>query len=176
MALVCTANQNGSLNVCCGRIDCRRLCHDPYWFTHRLAPLPSPAPFRNMRPGRKVGRPMLNYRASDFKTTNSYSCSPCSIGLVRVRTEISVDERHWMTRPPEQADHFDNFNIALHGITPEPCRFGPGLECCSVGAAIDGAWRCRRNRLSPQYLRRLWLLRRLRFRPQHHRQRRRCRT
>ncbi|WP_285182845.1 exonuclease domain-containing protein [Rhodococcus sp. MEB032] len=61
---------------------------------------------------------MLDYTTIDFETANSYRGSPCSIGLVRVRDGIPVEERHWLIRPPEQVDHFDNFNIALHGITP----------------------------------------------------------
>lgn len=35
-----------------------------------------------------------------------------------VRDGVAVDERHWLIRPPEQADWFDSFNVALHGITP----------------------------------------------------------
>ncbi|NRI67671.1 3'-5' exonuclease [Rhodococcus sp. MS16] len=62
---------------------------------------------------------MLNYTAIDFETANSYHGSPCSVGLVRVRDGIPVEECHWLIRPPEQVDHFDHFNIALHGITPE---------------------------------------------------------
>ncbi len=68
---------------------------------------------------------MLNYTAIDFETANSYRGSPCSIGLVRVRDGIPVDECHWLIRPPEQVDHFDHFNIALHGITPEMVATAP---------------------------------------------------
>lgn len=62
---------------------------------------------------------VLNYTAIDFETANSYRGSPCAIGLVKVRDGIAVDERHWLIRPPEQVDWFAEFNIMLHGITPE---------------------------------------------------------
>ena len=62
---------------------------------------------------------MLNYTAIDFETANSYRGSPCSVGLVRVRDGVPVEEHHWLMRPPAGVDHFDGFNTALHGITPE---------------------------------------------------------
>lgn len=62
---------------------------------------------------------MLDYTAIDFETANSYRGSPCAVGLVKVRDGVVVDERHWLIRPPEQADWFDPFNVYLHGITPE---------------------------------------------------------
>ena len=62
---------------------------------------------------------MLNYTAIDFETANSYRGSPCSVGLVRVRDGVPVEEHHWLMRPPEPVDHFLGFNTALHGITPE---------------------------------------------------------
>ncbi|MGW0042215.1 exonuclease domain-containing protein [Rhodococcus sp. NPDC003348] len=62
---------------------------------------------------------MLDYTALDFETANSYRGSPCSVGLVRVRDGVPVEERHWLMRPPASVDHFDGFNTALHGITPE---------------------------------------------------------
>lgn len=68
---------------------------------------------------------MLNYTAIDFETANSYRGSPCSVGLVRVRDGIPVEECHWLIRPPEQVDHFDHFNITLHGITPEMVATAP---------------------------------------------------
>jgi DNA polymerase III epsilon subunit-like protein len=61
---------------------------------------------------------VLDFTAIDFETANSYRGSPCSVGLVKVRGGVVVDERHWLIRPPEQVDHFDPFNIRIHGITP----------------------------------------------------------
>jgi len=61
---------------------------------------------------------MLNYTAIDFETANSFRGSPCSLGMVKVRDGEPVDERCWLMRPPEGRDHFDLFNVGLHGITP----------------------------------------------------------
>ncbi|KQY60225.1 hypothetical protein ASD11_12210 [Aeromicrobium sp. Root495] len=61
---------------------------------------------------------MLDFTAIDFETANSYRGSPCSVGLIKVRNGLIVDEQHWLIRPPEAADWFDPFNISIHGITP----------------------------------------------------------
>lgn len=53
---------------------------------------------------------MLNYTAIDFETANSYRGSPCAVGLVRVRDGVSVAERRWLMRPPEEVDYFDGYN------------------------------------------------------------------
>lgn len=68
---------------------------------------------------------MLDFTAIDFETANSYRGSPCSVGLVKVRSGAIVDERHWLIRPPEQVDRFDAFNISIHGITPEMVADAP---------------------------------------------------
>jgi len=68
---------------------------------------------------------VLDFTAIDFETANSYRGSPCSVGLVKVRNGIAVDERHWLIRPPEQADWFDRFNISIHGITPAMVAAAP---------------------------------------------------
>ena len=60
---------------------------------------------------------MLNYTAIDFETANSYRGSPCAVGLVRVRDGVSVAERRWLMRPPEEVDYFDGYNVSIHGIT-----------------------------------------------------------
>ncbi|WP_338891907.1 exonuclease domain-containing protein [Rhodococcus sovatensis] len=62
---------------------------------------------------------MFDYTTIDFETANSHRGSPCSVGLVRVRNGVAVDERHWLMRPPEAVDHFSTFNTALHGITAD---------------------------------------------------------
>lgn len=62
---------------------------------------------------------MLDFTAIDFETANAYRGSPCSVGLVRVREGQIVDKRHWLIRPPEGADRFDPWNVAIHGITSD---------------------------------------------------------
>ena len=68
---------------------------------------------------------MLDFTAIDFETANSYRGSPCSVGLVKVRGGLIVDEQHWLIRPPEAADWFAPFNVSLHGITPEMVATAP---------------------------------------------------
>ena len=68
---------------------------------------------------------MLDYVAIDFETANSYRGSPCSVGLVRVRNGLPVEECHWLIRPPEQVDYFDPFNTTIHGITEEMVAGAP---------------------------------------------------
>lgn len=69
--------------------------------------------------------PVLDFTAMDLETANSYRGSPCSVGLVKVRSGAIVDERHLLIRPPEQVDRFDAFNMGIHGITPEMVADAP---------------------------------------------------
>lgn len=68
---------------------------------------------------------MLDFVAIDFETANAYRGSPCAVGLVRVRNGISVAERRWLMRPPEQVDYFDGYNTWIHGITAEAVATEP---------------------------------------------------
>ncbi len=68
---------------------------------------------------------MLDFTTIDFETANSYRGSPCSVGLVRVRNGQIVESQHWLIRPPEGADWFDGWNIAIHGITAEMVEDAP---------------------------------------------------
>lgn len=58
----------------------------------------------------------LDFTAIDFETANSYPGSPCPVGLVKVRDGQIVDESSTLVHPPARFDHFDWFNISLHGI------------------------------------------------------------
>jgi DNA polymerase-3 subunit epsilon len=68
---------------------------------------------------------MLDYTAMDFETANSYRGSPCAVGLVRVRDGEVVDQVRWLMRPPADVDHFDPFNVSIHGITADMVRDEP---------------------------------------------------
>lgn len=68
---------------------------------------------------------MLDFTALDFETANSYRGSPCAVGLVRYRDGNPVDEQRWLIRPPERVDHFDSFNVSLHGIGAQMVRDAP---------------------------------------------------
>lgn len=63
--------------------------------------------------------PALDFVAIDFETANSRRGSPCAVGLVRFSDGEPVAEWYELMRPPEGVDHFDRFNVRVHGITAE---------------------------------------------------------
>ncbi len=70
----------------------------------------------------------MDFTAIDFETANGFRGSPCSVGLVKVRNGVLVEEAYWLMRPPAGHDYFDPRNVQIHGITApqvagEP-RFG----------------------------------------------------
>lgn len=67
----------------------------------------------------------LDYTALDFETANRFRGSPCSVGLVKVRDGLIVDERHWLMRPPAAVASFAPFNTSIHGITEDDVRGQP---------------------------------------------------
>lgn len=93
----------------------------------------------------------IDFCAIDFETANWQRGSPCAVGLVKVIDGRIVDTRRFLMRPPEGCDHFEPFNIRLHGITPamvaaEPrfadrlpdiLAFADGLPFVAHNAAFD---------------------------------------
>ncbi|MFB4315131.1 exonuclease domain-containing protein [Actinomadura sp. 21ATH] len=69
---------------------------------------------------------MTSWVAIDFETANSLRASPCSVGLVKVKEGRIVEEWSSFIRPPHGHDHFEAFNVGLHGITAEHVRDAPG--------------------------------------------------
>jgi DNA polymerase-3 subunit epsilon len=61
----------------------------------------------------------LDFVAFDVETANSRRGSICAIGAAVVRGGVVVSTHSWLTRPPAGLDHFDGFNVGLHGITPD---------------------------------------------------------
>lgn len=61
----------------------------------------------------------LDFTAIDFETANSHASSACSVGLVKVRDGRVVDEASWFIRPAFPHDAFLEWNIRIHGITPQ---------------------------------------------------------
>lgn len=61
----------------------------------------------------------LDFTAIDFETANGSPASACSVGLVKVRDGQVVDRIGWFIQPPFGHDHFVDWNIRIHGITPE---------------------------------------------------------
>lgn len=61
----------------------------------------------------------VDFTAIDFETANSKSASACAVGLVKVRDGLVVEREAWLIRPPAEFDNFLEFNVQIHGITPE---------------------------------------------------------
>ena len=68
----------------------------------------------------------MDFTAIDFETANSSSASACSVGLVKVRDGRVVDRVHWYIRPPFPHNDFSEWNVRIHGITPEMVADAPG--------------------------------------------------
>jgi DNA polymerase III subunit epsilon len=70
-------------------------------------------------PDARVGHVPLDFTAIDFETANGSAASACSVGLVKVRDGQVVDRIGWFIQPPPGHDHFVDWNIRIHGITPD---------------------------------------------------------
>lgn len=68
----------------------------------------------------------LDFTAIDFETANGSAASACSVGLVKVRDGQVVDRIGWHIRPPLGHDHFAEWNVRIHGITPAMVVDAPG--------------------------------------------------
>jgi DNA polymerase-3 subunit epsilon len=68
----------------------------------------------------------LDFTAIDFETANGSAASACSVGLVKVRDGQIVDRIGWFIQPPLGHDHFVDWNIRIHGITPAMVVDAPG--------------------------------------------------
>lgn len=66
----------------------------------------------------------LDFVSVDFETANFFRGSPCAVGLATVENGQVVDS---VERYIHQ-DHFDGFNISIHGITPEDVKDAPEFE------------------------------------------------
>jgi len=67
----------------------------------------------------------LTFCAIDFETANEHRGSPCAVGLTRVEAGKVSESVVYLMRPPEEVDYFDEFNVALHGITPAMVKKQP---------------------------------------------------
>ncbi|MCO5973759.1 exonuclease domain-containing protein [Actinoallomurus soli] len=68
---------------------------------------------------------MTSWVAIDFETANAVRASPCSVGLVKVKEGQIVEEWSSLIKPPPGYDHFDAFNVRIHGITANHVRDAP---------------------------------------------------
>ena len=92
---------------------------------HPIADAPDDAPGR-VGAACDDARVPVDFTAIDFETANSSSASACSVGLVKVRDGRVVDRVHWYIRPPFPHDEFSEWNVRIHGITPEMVADAPG--------------------------------------------------
>ncbi|WP_281885633.1 3'-5' exonuclease [Agromyces rhizosphaerae] len=67
----------------------------------------------------------VDFTAIDFETANRSSASACSVGLVKVRDGRPVDEAYWLIKPPFPHDEFSEWNVRIHGITPDQVTDAP---------------------------------------------------
>ncbi|MDH2445362.1 exonuclease domain-containing protein [Amnibacterium sp. CER49] len=61
----------------------------------------------------------LDFAAVDFETAGPSSASACSVGVVTVEDGVVTDRVGWLIRPPAGHDVFSEWNIRIHGITPD---------------------------------------------------------
>lgn len=59
----------------------------------------------------------MDFTAIDFETANRHRASACAVGLVKVRGGEVVDEVSWLMRPPPGYDHFEPYQVGIHGIS-----------------------------------------------------------
>ncbi|WP_433228566.1 exonuclease domain-containing protein [Actinomadura formosensis] len=69
---------------------------------------------------------MTSWVAIDFETANALRGSPCSVGLAKVKEGRIVEEWSSLIKPPDGHDHFDAYNVGIHGITADRVRDAPG--------------------------------------------------
>lgn len=65
----------------------------------------------------------MNFIAIDFETANGQRGSACSIGLAFVENGNIVRTEHYLIKPIP--NHFDGYNVYLHGITAEMVANAP---------------------------------------------------
>jgi DNA polymerase III subunit epsilon len=61
----------------------------------------------------------LDFAAIDFETAGPSAASACSVGVVVVEGGRVVDRVGWLIRPPAGHDVFSEWNVRIHGITPD---------------------------------------------------------
>lgn len=66
-----------------------------------------------------------NYIAIDFETADSSRESPCAIGVAIVENGTIKESFGRLIKPHKDHSYFDDFNINIHGITPEMVEHEP---------------------------------------------------
>jgi len=65
----------------------------------------------------------MDFVAIDFETASRRADSACQLAVVTVRNGRMVDQASWLIRP--EPFYFSQFNIGIHGITPEAVQRAP---------------------------------------------------
>jgi DNA polymerase-3 subunit epsilon len=66
----------------------------------------------------------MDFITIDFETATPDRHSPCEIGLTEVRDSQIVGTKSWLIKP-HSYPYFDNFNMSIHGITPNDVKDAP---------------------------------------------------
>lgn len=67
----------------------------------------------------------LNFVAVDVETANDDWGSICQIGVTHVVDGNCAETKTWLCQPPKPIEHFDEFNISIHGITAQDVANSP---------------------------------------------------
>ncbi len=69
----------------------------------------------------------MEFIALDFETANSRRESACSIGLAKFNGNELVETFYSLLKPPAPFEHFDAFNVSIHGIDSNDVADAPTL-------------------------------------------------
>lgn len=72
--------------------------------------------------------PGFNFVALAVKTANQNWGSICQIGLVRVVDGELTERATWLCQPPAEISHFDDSNVACHGISAADVADAPSVD------------------------------------------------
>ncbi len=68
----------------------------------------------------------MNFITIDFETATAQRNTPCEIGLTFVENFKIIKSKSWLIKPID--NRFDDFNIQIHGITPDDVMDKPGFD------------------------------------------------
>lgn len=72
--------------------------------------------------------PGFDFVAIDVETANADWGSICQVGMVRVIDGNIQATESWLCQPPTTLSEFDEFNIGIHGITPNDVANHPNIS------------------------------------------------
>lgn len=67
----------------------------------------------------------MKYIALDFETANSSPCSACSVGISIFEDHKFLSSQSQLLCPPAEFNHFNWYNIKVHGIHPHMVTSAP---------------------------------------------------